>query len=200
VAEVASTLNENLLLHAMLQRSSDDAERLSLLGSELEGLRTTLFRQAQFAEFELAFHEMAEKGEPLTGDNLSELYLRITRDYYGHAKGVCRVDDLVSAEWEMIPHFYREFYVYQYATSIVAALSLSKAIREEVPSGETRKRDAYLRMLSSGGSRYPIDLLKEAGVDMTTSAPFDAAIAEMNSVMDEVERILARHGGRPPSP
>ena len=200
VAEVASTLNENLLAHFMLEHSRDDSERLFLLGSLLEDLRTTLFRQAEFAEFELAFHEMAERGEPLTGENLSALYLRIAREYYGHARGICEVDGLVENEWAMIPHFYRAFYVYQYATSIVAALSFSKAIREEAAHGHTGRRDAYLRMLSAGGSKYAMDLLREAGVDMTTSAPFEAAIAEMNAVMDEMETLLARHGGRPPSP
>ncbi|HTT70404.1 MAG TPA: oligoendopeptidase F [Anaeromyxobacteraceae bacterium] len=200
VAEVASTLNENLLVHSMLGKARDDAERLFLLSSELEGLRTTLFRQAQFAEFELGFHEMVERGEPLTGDNLSALYLRITRAYYGHDEGVCEVPELIASEWAMVPHFYREFYVYQYATSLVAAMSISKAIREEAAHGETLRRDAFLRMLSSGGASYPIELLREAGVDMTTSAPFDAAIAEMNAVMDDLEQVLARHGGRPPAP
>jgi len=196
VAEVASTFNENLLIHFMLDRAKDDPTRLFLLGTLLDGLRTTLFRQTQFAEFELAFHEQAERGEPLTGENLSKLYLGITRDYYGHAKNVCQVDDLVAIEWAYVPHFYYDFYVYQYATSMVASTSLARAVREEATAtkagGKTPRRDAYLKMLSSGSSKYAIDLLKDAGVDMTTSAPFDAAIAEMNSTMDEMERILNR--------
>ncbi len=198
VAEVASTFNENLLIHYMLDRAKDDATRLFLLGTLLDGLRTTLFRQTQFAEFELAFHEQAERGEPLTGENLSKLYLQIARDYYGHGKHVCQVDDLLAVEWAYVPHFYYDFYVYQYATSMVASTSLARAVREEAQkgktTGETARRDAYLKMLTAGGSRYAIDLLKDAGVDMTTSAPFDAAIAEMNGTMDEVERILARQG------
>jgi oligoendopeptidase F len=193
VAEVASTLNENLLFHYMLGHAEDDATRLFLLGSYLDGLRATLFRQAQFAEFELAFHEKAERGEPLTGEALSALYLDLTRRYYGHAQGVCRVDDLLATEWAYIPHFYRDYYVYQYATSVVASTSLARAIREEARRGGAARRDAYLRLLRAGGSKYPIDLLRDAGVDMTTSAPFDAAIAEMNATMDEMERILARH-------
>ncbi len=192
VAEVASTLNENLLVHHLLDRAKDDATRLFLLGNLLDGLRGTLFRQTQFAEFELAFHEKAEQGEPLTGEALSALYLDITRRYYGHDRGVCQVDDLVASEWEYIPHFYRDYYVYQYATSMVASTSLARAIREEARTGGTARRDAYLRMLRAGGSQYPVDLLREAGVDMTTSKPFDAAIAEMNATMDEMERILAR--------
>jgi len=196
VAEVASTFNENLLVHHMLDQTKDDDARLFLLGTLLDGLRTTLFRQTQFAEFELGFHEQAERGEPLTGENLSQLYLKIARDYYGHDQGVCQVDELLAVEWAYVPHFYYDFYVYQYATSLVASTSLARAVREEAKlvqtTGKTPRRDAYLKMLSSGSSRYAIDLLKDAGVDMTTSAPFDAAIAEMNATMDEMERILAK--------
>jgi oligoendopeptidase F len=197
VAEVASTFNENLLIHYMLDRAKDDATKLFLLGTLLDGLRTTLFRQTQFAEFELAFHEQAERGEPLTGENLSKLYLKIARDYYGHDKKVCQVDDLLAVEWAYVPHFYYDFYVYQYATSMVASTSLARAVREEAKTGKTARRDAYLKMLSSGSSKYAIELLKDAGVDMTTSAPFEAAIAEMNTTMDEMERILDR---QKPSP
>jgi oligoendopeptidase F len=196
VAEVASTLNENLLLHHMLGKAKGDAARLALLGNYLDGVRGTLFRQTQFAEFELAAHEMAERGETLTGENLTALYLGITRQYYGHEKGICAVDDLIGAEWAYIPHFYRAFYVYQYATSHVASTALARAIRDEAPRGRTRARDAYLAMLRAGGSRYPVDLLRAAGVDPTTSAPFDAATAEMNRVMDEMEKILARGAAR----
>jgi oligoendopeptidase F len=195
VAEVASTLNENLLLHHMLSKARDDATRLALLGNYLDGVRTTLFRQTLFAEFELAIHEMAERGEPLTGESLSALYLKLVREYYGHDQGICRVDDLLGVEWAYIPHFYYDFYVYQYATSLVASTSLARAIRDETAHGKTAARDRYLAMLSAGGSRYAVDLLKAAGVDPTTSAPFDAAMAEMNQVMDEMEKILAR---RPP--
>jgi oligoendopeptidase F len=192
VAEVASTLNENLLLHHMLGRAKDDATRLALLGNALDRMRGTLFRQTQFADFELALHEKAEKGETLTGENLSALYLDVTRRYYGHDKGVCEVPDLIAVEWGFIPHFHRDFYVYQYATSYVASTSLARAIREEAKHGKTRARDAYLALLRAGGSKYPVDLLRDAGVDMTTSAPFDAAIAEMNGIMDEMDAILAR--------
>ncbi len=200
VAEVASTLDEDLLYRHMLSRAKDDATKLFLLGNHLETLRTTLFRQAQFAEFELAFHEKAEKGETLTGENLSELYLGLLREYYGNAKGVCAVPDLLAAEWAFVPHFHHGgFYVYQYATSLVASTAIASAIREEAKRGGTKARDAYLRMLRAGGSKYPIDLLREAGVDMTTSKPFDAAVAEMNATMDEMERILARPEKAPAS-
>jgi oligoendopeptidase F len=192
VAEVASTLNENLLLHHMLSKARDDDMRLALLGSYVDRMRATLFRQTQFADFELAFHQRAERGEPLTGENLTALYLKIVREFYGHDQGVTQVDDLIGVEWAMIPHFYYGFYVYQYSTSMVASAALARSIRDEARSGSTRTRDGYLRMLGAGGSAYPIDLLRTAGVDMTTPAPFDAAIAEMNGLMDQMERILAR--------
>jgi oligoendopeptidase F len=192
VAEVASTLNENLLFHYMLDRTKDRASRLFLLGSYLDNLRTTLFRQTLFAEFELRIHEMAERGEALSGEKLSKLYLELVRRYYGHTQNVCRVNELYGVEWAYIDHFFYNFYVFQYATSIVASSALADGIRSEVAASpaSTKKRDSYLALLSSGGSKYPIDLLKDAGVDMTTSAPFRAAIAEMNTVMDEMERML----------
>src|SRR6185503_5679542 len=142
-------------------RTKDDATRLYLLGTLLDGLRTTLFRQTQFAEFELAFHEQAERGEPLTGENLSKRYLEIAREYYGHAKKVCVVEDALAIEWAYVPHFYYGFYVYQYATSMVASTSLARAVREEMKSGKTARRDAYLKMLASGSSKYAIELLKD---------------------------------------
>ena len=191
VAEVASTLNENLLFHHMLKRTTDKPTRLYVLGSYLDNLRGTLFRQTLFAEFELRMHEMAEKDETLSGENLSELYLGLVRTYFAHDQGVCKVDSLYGVEWSYIPHFFYDFYVYQYATSIVASTALANGIREEAATGKgTKRRDAYLAMLSSGSSKYPIDLLKDAGVDMTTSAPFQAAIKEMNLVMDEMDKLL----------
>jgi oligoendopeptidase F len=189
VAEVASTLNENLLLHSMLQQTKDRDTRLFLLGNHLDGLRTTLFRQTLFAEFELKIHEMAEKGEPLVGEKLSELYRSLLKEYYGDAAGVCKVDDLYGIEWAYIPHFYYNFYVYQYATSITASSQIAANMRADKTA---KTRDAYLHMLSSGSSRYPIDLLKAAGVDMMTSNPFNAAIKEMNEVMDEMEQLVNR--------
>ncbi len=190
VAEVASTLNENLLLHHMLDQTRDRATRLFLLGSYLDNLRGTLFRQVLFADFELQIHQLAEKGETLTGENLSELYLGIVRKYYGHAQGVCKVDELYGNEWAYVDHFFYNFYVYQYATSIVASTAIANGIRAEAAGTAHPHRDAYLHMLASGSSKYPIDLLKGAGVDMTTSVPFKAAMKEMNSVMDEMEKLL----------
>jgi oligoendopeptidase F len=191
VAEVASTLNENLLFHHMLKSVDDDDTRLFLLGSYLDNLRHTLFRQTLFAEFELAVHEKVEKGESLTGDDLNKLYLGLVRRYYGHDQGVCQVDDVYAVEWAYIPHFYYNFYVYQYATSVVAAVSLANGITSEPPGG-TQRRDAYLTLLKSGSSDYPVTLLERAGVNMQTSGPFKVAMAEMNRIMDEMDRILAK--------
>ena len=191
VAEVASTLNESLLFRYMLGGAKDDATRLFLLNQRLESFRQTLFRQTLFAEFELRLHEMAEKGEPFTGESLSKTYLELLRTYYGHAAGVCQVDDFCSSEWTYIHHFWAyNFYVYQYATSLTASSALSKAIRDE--GAGTKTRDAYIKMLSSGNSKYPIDLLKDAGVDMTTSVPFKASMAEMNEIMDQMEALLSK--------
>jgi oligoendopeptidase F len=194
VAEVASTLNENLLLHHMLTKTKDKDTRLFLLGSYLDGLRTTLFRQTLFAEFELRIHELSEKGEPLTGEKLTELYRGLLKEYYGDAAGVCKIDDLYGIEWAYIPHFYYDFYVYQYATSITASAQIAANMRADAAAKKptTKSRDAYLKMLSSGSSKYPIELLKDAGVDMNTSGPFNAAIQEMNATMDEMEKLLAQ--------
>ena len=188
VAEVASTFNEALLIDHMLKTISDDATKLSILGNYLEGIKGTVFRQTQFAEFELRVHEIAEKGEPLTGDALSKLYAEITKKYYGHDKGVCIVDDYIQHEWSFIPHFYRNFYVYQYATSFTASAALS----EKVLAGDAAATKRYLTFLSAGGSKYPIDLLKDAGVDMTSDEPLTLTMQKMNRVMDEMEKILAK--------
>ncbi len=188
VAEVASTFNESLLIEHMLRTVKDDNTRLSLLGNYLENIKGTVFRQTQFAEFELRMHEMAQKGQPITGDALDKLYMDITKRYYGTDQGVCLVDDYVAHEWSYIPHFYRDFYVFQYATSFTA----SAALVEKVNSGDESAKRRYLAFLAAGGSKYPIDLLKDAGVDMTTDEPLDLTVKAMNRVMDEMEQILER--------
>jgi oligoendopeptidase F len=190
VAEIASTLNENLLFRRALAEAKTGEERLSLLGQRLENLRTTLFRQTMFAEFELGIHERAEKGEALTGESLSAAYLALVRRYYGHDKKVCNVAELYGDEWSFVPHFYYDFYVYQYATSVVASSALAKAILDDETHGHTDARDRYLAMLAAGGSDYPTTLLKRAGVDLTTPGPFTAAIEEMNAVMTQIEGLL----------
>jgi len=187
VAEVASTFNEALLIDYMLKNIKDDATKLSLLGNYLEGIKSTVFRQTQFAEFELRAHEMAEKGEPITGEALDKLYAEMTKKYYGHDKGVTVVDDYIAHEWAFIPHFYRTYYVFQYATSFTASAALS----EKVMAGDPAATKRYLEFLSAGGSKYPIDLLKDAGVDMTTDEPLELTMKKMNRVMDEMEKLLA---------
>ena len=186
VAEVASTFNEVLLFNYMLNKVESDDVRLSLLMNWLDSFKGTLFRQTQFAEYELKIHEIAEKGEPLTGDEFSDIYVELVKKYYGHDEGVCYIDDYVSMEWAFIPHFYYNFYVYQYSTSFTASISLA----EKVMSGDKEALQRYLKFISSGGSDYPIELLKKAGVDITNSEPFDKAIESMNKVMDEIETIL----------
>jgi oligoendopeptidase F len=186
VAEVASTFNEALLIDHVLKQIDDAPTRLSLLGNLLEGIKSTVFRQTQFAEFELRMHEMGEKGQPITGEALCELYLGICRRYYGHEAGTCVVDDFIRHEWSFIPHFYREFYVFQYATSFCAAEALSA----KVLGGDTATRDRYLAFLGKGGSQYPIDLLRDAGVDMTTDEPLTLTMARMNAVMDQIEGLI----------
>ncbi len=190
VAEVASTFNEALLIDYMLKSIKDDETRLSLLGNYLEGIKGTVFRQTQFAEFELKIHELAEKGEALTGQKFSDLYFDITKKYYGHDKGVCIIDDDVKIEWAYIPHFYYNFYVFQYATSYTASAALS----EKALKGDKATLEKFHKFISAGSSQYPMELLKEAGVDMTTSQPFDLTMQKMNRVMDEMEVILKRMG------
>ncbi len=187
VAEVASTFNETLLINHVLKNTKDDDTRLSLLGNYLENIKGTVFRQAQFAEFELRMYEMAEKGQSITGNALAKLYLDITRKYYGQDQGVLIVDDYIANEWTYIPHFYRDFYVFQYATSFTASMALSEKV-----IGDPAATKRYLAFLSAGGSKYPIDLLKDAGVDMTTDEPLDLTIKAMNRVMNEIDAILAR--------
>lgn len=190
VAEVASTFNEQLLFNYMKNTITDDDVKLSLLMTWLDGVRGTLFRQTQFAEFELAIHEEAEAGKPLTGDRFSEIYLDLVKRYYGHDKGVTAIDDYVNMEWAYIPHFYYNYYVYQYSTSFTASMSLA----QKVLAGDREALDKYMAFLSAGSSDYPIELLKKAGVDMTSSEPFDKTIEAMNEVMDEIEAILTKKG------
>jgi len=189
VAEVASTFNESMLIDHMLKTTTDKEARLALLGRYLENIKGTLFRQAQFAEFEKRLHEMAEKGEPLTGDSISKLYEEVVKKYYGHDQGICTVDDYVKYEWAFIPHFYYGFYVYQYATSFTA----SSALSEKVLSGQPGATDRYLRFISAGGTKYPIDLLKDAGVDLTTDEPLELTVKRMNRVMDDIETLLGKN-------
>jgi oligoendopeptidase F len=180
VAEVASTLNEALLTAHLLATTDDAAMRTRLIVEQMEGIRSTIFRQTMFAEFELAIHERAEAGEALTSDWLSAKYLELARQYYGPE---LVIDEELAMEWAFIPHFYFDFYVYQYATGKSAALALATQILEE---GEPAVR-RYLTFLSSGSSRSPIDLLRDAGVDMTTPAPIQQSMDQFETLLNDLE-------------
>ena len=186
LAEIASTFNEALLLDHMLKQAANDEERLYYLGSALENIRGTFYRQTMFAEFELMIHQKAESGEALSGADFTKMYGELLRRYHGEAQGVMKIDDPYPVEWAYIPHFYRNFYVYQYATSMAASSLLS----QEVLQGKPGAVDKYLKLLKAGGSDYPYDLLKRAGVDMATDAPYQAVVNRMNEIMDRIEAIL----------
>ncbi len=185
-AEVASTFNEALLTEYMLNICTDEDTRLSLLMEYLDGIKGTVFRQTLFAEFEWIIHQTVENGQPLNGDLLTDLYSEMLKKYYGHASGICEIEDHVLCEWCYIPHFYYDFYVYQYATSFTASTSLA----QRVINNEKGAAENMIAFLSAGGSDYPIEILKKAGVDMTTTAPFKETMNRMNRVMDEIEKIL----------
>ena len=187
-AEIASTTNEVLLLDHMLKIAKDDNERLLYLDSALENLRGTFFRQAMFAAFERDVHARVDQGESLTGEALTKIYGDILRRYHGDQEGVVKVDDLYTVEWAFIPHFYNRFYVFQYATSISAGNMFADEILQGVPGA----RERYLNILRAGGSRYPYELVKEAGVDLATPAPYQAIVARMNRIMDQIEAIAAK--------
>lgn len=180
VAEVASTVNETLMMQYLLGRETDPVKRAYLINQQLESYRTTCFRQTMFAEFELKAHRMAENGEPLTVESLSRVYRELNELYYA---GVV-VDDDIASEWMRIPHFYNAFYVYQYATGICTATALARDILEH--GGAPR----YLDFLSSGGSDYPIRLLQNAGVDLTDKASIASALEVFERGVDELEQLL----------
>ena len=188
VAELASTSNEALLIDHMLKNAKTGDERLFFLGNDLERIRGTYFRQAMFGEFELQTHDLVDKGEALTGSRFTEIYGDLLRRYHGHDQGVLKIDDLYAVEWAYIPHFYYDFYVYQYATSIAGGSLLASDIIEGKPGAAER----YLGLLQAGSSKYPYELLKDAGVDLATSKPYRTLIARMNRVMDEIEAILEK--------
>ncbi len=188
VAEVASTFNEALLIERLLAESKDRDEKIFLLGHWLDGIRATLFRQAFFAEFELEIHRRAERGEALTGEALSTLYLQLLRAYQGHDTGACIVDDLFAIEWACVPHFYYDFYVYQYATGIVAASSLAN----DVLNAREGATERYAHFLTSGGSDYPLEILRRAGVDLLSPAPYDATFHAVDRKLDALESLLDR--------
>lgn len=193
IAEIPSTSLELILLQYMLENAESTDERLFYLGSALENLRGTFFRQTMFAEFELALYTAVEAGDALSGARISEIYGEIVRRYHGHDSGVVLIDDLYTHEWMFVPHFYYNMYVYQYATSLTAGTALYTKIIEEGEAGV----ENYKNLLRAGGSDYPYELLVNAGVDLATPAPYLAVVSQMNDVMDEMEKLLDVPPGNP---
>ena len=186
IAETASIMNEMLLQDMVIAEAETDQEKLFYLGTGLEALRGTFFRQTMFAEFELKINEEVEAGNVLTGAKLTNIYLELLKRYHGHDQGVVTIDDLYGIEWAYIPHFYYDFYVFQYATSIAAASDLAT----KIGSGDQQAQQAFINLLKAGGSDYPYQLMKNAGIDMATAAPYRALIERMNNIMDKMEAIL----------
>ncbi|NBI05818.1 oligoendopeptidase F [Senegalia massiliensis] len=183
VAEVASTVNEALLINYMLENEVDPRKKLYFLNHFLEQFRGTIYRQTMFAEFEKIIHEKTEKGESLTAEAFSNIYKNLNRKYYGEE---IVIDEEIAMEWARIPHFYYNFYVYQYATGFSAAVYLS----QKILNNEEGAVEKYLEFLKSGSSDYPIEVLKKAGVDMTTKKPVDDALKLFGELVDKMERLI----------
>lgn len=182
VAEVASTTNEALLMDYLLKNNQDKKMKMYLLNHYLEQFRTIVYRQTMFAEFEKIIHEKAEEGTALTADLFSDIYMLLNSEYYGEE---VKLDEYIEMEWARIPHFYSSFYVYKYATGFSAAVALSS----QIINGEDKAKERYLDFLKSGGSDYPIELLKKAGVDMTTPKPIEQAMKVFEGLLDEMENM-----------
>jgi len=183
VAEVASTVNESLLMQHLLKTTSDRNEKAYLLNHYLDEFRGTVFRQVMFAEFEKIIHQKVENGEALTAQLLCDIYYDLNVKYYGNNMVI---DKEIAMEWSRIPHFYTSFYVYKYATGFSAAIALSRHILEEGQPAVNR----YMQFLKSGDSDYPIELLKKAGVDLSSPQPVMDALKVFEETLDEFERML----------
>jgi oligoendopeptidase F len=185
IAESASIGNEMLLNDYMVAHAKTRQEKLYYLGIGLDSIKSTFFRQVQFAQFELAIHQEVEQGHPLSGEHLTEMYCGLLKHYYGDAEGIMKIDPAYCIEWAFVPHFYRDFYLWQYATSMAGAAEMTDAIIK----GGTPARERFLNMLRAGASDYPYELYKKAGIDMATPAPYRALMARMNRLMDEIEAL-----------
>ncbi|WP_413627054.1 oligoendopeptidase F [Fructilactobacillus vespulae] len=183
VAEIASTTNENILTNYLLENTQAKEMKKYILSSYLEGFKGTIFRQTQFAEFEQWIHTQAQAGEPLTAETMSQKYLEINQKYYGPDM---EVDSDIALEWSRIPHFYYDFYVYQYATGFAAASTLA----DKISFGSEEEKNAYLNYLKAGSSDIPTEIMKKAGIDMTSVAYLDAAFAKFEQRMDELEKLM----------
>ncbi|MDX1357719.1 MAG: oligoendopeptidase F, partial [Clostridia bacterium] len=183
VAEVASTVNEVLMVKYMLKNTTDRKKRAFLINHFLESFRGTVFRQTMFAEFEKVCHASYGEGKPLSGDDLCRIYFDLNKKYHGDA---CEADDKIKYEWSRIPHYYRSFYVYKYATGFSSAVAIANMIEEEGAPAVER----YIEFLKSGGSEYPLDILKKTGVDLSTPAPIEAGMRMFESLLDEFESLV----------
>jgi len=183
VAEVASTFHEELLLRHLLQKAKTKEQKAFLINQKLDDMRSTLLRQTMFAEFELQLHTFAEQGIPITPALVKSQYRKLNEEYFGPD---VQIDEEADSEWARIPHFYYNFYVYQYATGISAA----HALVDKVVNGTEKERDAYLAFLSSGSSKYPIDVLKLAGVDMRTPEPVESAMRHFDALVTQLSELL----------
>lgn len=188
IAEIASTFNEKLLSDHLIKNARSDDEKLYLLNQMVDRIRTTIYRQALFAEYEHVLHRDAEAGKPLTADSMSAAYLELVRKYYGPDLTVGPDDGY---EWAYVPHFYYKFYVYSYATGLSSGIALAQKVEREGASA----RDAYLGMLKGGCSKPPLELLRGAGVDLTKPDAIVSALELMNTMLDEMEKTIAKSGG-----
>jgi len=186
LAEIASTFNEVLLTNYMVEKTDNRNLKLYILDQYIDGIRGTLFRQTLFAEFELEIHRLVESGQTLTSDLLEEKYMELTKLYYGHDAGIVEVNDYIKNEWSGIPHFYYNYYVYQYSTGISASIALA----EKVLSGGVSEQKQYLNFLKAGNSDYPLNTLKKTGVDLKTSAPIIAAINNFERAVIKMEKLI----------
>lgn len=182
-AEIASTCNEVLLTEYMLAQANTNGEKIYYLGMRLEGMRGTFFRQAMFAEFELKMHEMAEAGEGLSGESLTRVYLDLLKRYHGPD---FVIDEPYAVEWAYIPHFYSQFYVYKYATSIAAGTWFAHSIL----NGGKAERERYLDVLRAGGSGDPVDIIKASGLDMLGPEPYRGLVADFGATLDQIEKLI----------
>jgi oligoendopeptidase F len=187
VAEVASTTNESLLNDHLLSVTDDKAMRAYLIDRYLDSFRATLFRQTMFAEFEKIIHARAEEGQPLTVELLDGIYYDLVKLYFGDDVAFDEEDEPIAWEWSRIDHFFYNFYVYKYATGMSSAIAIARSIL----AGEEGALERYLRFLQSGSSKYPLDLLRDAGVDLTTPEPVGAALAEFERLVGELEQLMA---------
>jgi oligoendopeptidase F len=187
IAETASISNEMLLNDYMVAHAKTKSEKLYFLGEGLELIRGTFFRQTMFGEFQLALHDEVEKGNALSGKRMTEIYCDLLKRYHGDAEGVMKVDPSYCIEWAFIPHFYYGFYVWQYATSMAGAAMFTDAIEQDGAPA----RDRYIDMLKAGGSDYAFALYKKAGIDMASPAPYQALVARMSRILDQIDALEA---------